>query len=219
MNSWPGCARPFPAVEIEACAGGGGRIDAGIARFTHRFWTSDNIDASSRVEIQRGFLQFMPPERMGAHVGASPAHASGRMQSMAFRCGVAMPGHFGVELDVRTIGDKDRDDLAAAIALYKQLRDRLHGGRTWMSDAGEHVVWQAVGSSEAFILIVTRTDMGETAYPPLVRLPMCFPDRRYRIDRKGKAPVEHDGAWLNRVGFALPRMPAEAVRLFEVSAI
>jgi alpha-galactosidase len=60
----------FPHVEIEACAGGGGRIDAGVIRHTHRFWTSDNIDAISRVSIQRGFLQFMPPElmaRMSAH--------------------------------------------------------------------------------------------------------------------------------------------------------
>lgn len=209
----------FPGVEIEACAGGGGRIDAGIARHSHRFWTSDNIDAVSRVASQRGFLQFMPPERMGAHVGASPAHATGRSQTMAFRCGVALPGHFGVELDIRTIDAKDRRELQSGIARYKALRDRLHSGRTWLGDAGDHVIWQAVGWSEAFVLIVTRTDIGELAYPPLLRLPMCLPDRRYQISRDGKEQVEHDGAWLTRMGFALPRMPAEAIRIFEVTAL
>ncbi|NJR20093.1 MAG: alpha-galactosidase, partial [Hyphomonadaceae bacterium] len=62
----------FPDVEIEACAGGGGRIDAGILAHTHRFWLSDCIDALSRLSIQSGFLQFFPPELMGSHVGASP---------------------------------------------------------------------------------------------------------------------------------------------------
>ena len=85
-----------PAVEIEGCAGGGGRSDAGMAPYVHRFWTSDNIDAVSRVPIQRGFLAFLPPELMGAHVGASPAHATGRSQSLGFRAAVATPGHFGV---------------------------------------------------------------------------------------------------------------------------
>ena len=209
----------FPMVEIEACAGGGGRIDAGIVRHTHRFWTSDNIDAASRVSIQRGFVQFMPPELMGAHVGASPAHATGRMQSMAFRTGVALPGHFGIELDVRQVAGAERAELRAAIARYKALRQRLHGGRTWLGEAGDHVVWQAVGSAEALLLIVTRTDMSAAAYPPLLRLPMCEGGRRYRITREAAEPVEHDGAWLARTGFALPPMPAEAVRVFEVTAL
>lgn len=209
----------FPAVEIEACGAGGGRIDAGILRYTHRFWTSDNIDAVSRVGIQRGFLQFMPPELMGAHVGASPAHATGRMQGMAFRSGVALPGHFGIELDVRQLQGAEREELRAAIARYKDLRGRLHSGRTWLGDAGDHVVWQAVGDADSLLLIVTRTDLSAQAYPPLLRLPMLDPVKRYRIARVGKDSIEHDGAWLARTGFALPRMPAEAVRIFEVTAI
>ena len=209
----------FPDVEIEACAGGGGRIDAGIIRHTHRFWTSDNIDAFSRVGIQRGFLQFMPPELMGAHVGASPAHSSGRMQSMAFRSGVALLGHFGVELDVRTVEGGEREELRGAIARYKQLRDRLHSGRTWLGECEDAVVWQAVGSVEAFILIVTRTDMSAQAHPPQLRLLMLDPARRYRLSREGKPPVEADGAWLIAMGFALPRMPAQAVRIYEVVAL
>jgi len=50
-----------PSVEIESCSGGGGRIDFGVLRHAHRVWTSDCIDALSRLTIQRGFLQFFPP--------------------------------------------------------------------------------------------------------------------------------------------------------------
>lgn len=209
----------FPDVEIESCAAGGGRIDAGILAHTHRFWTSDNNDALCRVAMQRSFLKLMPPELMGAHVGAAPAHSSGRSQAMAFRCGVALPGHFGVEMDPRTLCDADRAELAAGIDRYKALRDRLHSGRLWMGECGDTVVWQAHGSREAMILIVTRTAPAGGAFPPSLRLPMLDPERRYRIAREGKPGIEEPGAWLARVGFTLPPMPAEAVRIFEVTAL
>ncbi len=75
-----------PDVEIESCSGGGGRIDFAVLRHTHRVWTSDNIDALSRLAIQRGCLQFFPPEVMGAHVGTAPAHVTGRSQSHGVPC-------------------------------------------------------------------------------------------------------------------------------------
>lgn len=209
----------FPHVEIESCAAGGGRIDAGILAHSHRFWTSDNNDALCRVTMQRSFLKLMPPELMGAHVGAEPAHSSGRSQAMAFRCGVALPGHFGVEMDPRSLSDDDRAELTTGIARYKGLRDRLHAGRLWMGECGDGVVWQAHGSPEAMILIVTRTAMASGAFPPSLRLPMLDPARRYRIEREGKPAIEEPGAWLARIGFTLPAMPAEAVRIFEVTAL
>lgn len=209
----------FPHVEIESCAAGGGRIDAGILAQTHRFWTSDNNDALCRVAMQRGFLKLMPPELMGAHVGAAPAHSSGRSQAMAFRCGVALPGHFGVEMDPRSLSDDDRAELASGIARYKALRDRLHSGRLWMGECGDGVLWQAHGSPEAMILIVTRTAMASGAFPPSLRLPMLDPGRRYRIERERKPAVEEPGAWLARIGLTLPAMPAEAVRIFEVTGL
>ena len=146
-----------PHVEIESCAAGGGRIDAGIATRTHRFWTSDNLDGLSRLEIQRGFLAFMPPETMGAHVGQSPSHTTGRRQSLSFRAAVALPGHFGVELDPADLGEAERDQLAEWIALYKRLRDRLHSGRTWLGEAGDGLCWQAVGEPNDLVLFLYRS--------------------------------------------------------------
>lgn len=204
----------FPAVEIEACAGGGGRIDAGISAYTHRFWTSDNIDAVSRVAIQRGFLQFFPPELMGAHVGASPAHATGRSQSMDFRAGVALPGHFGVELDVRTLVAPDRDRLKHWIAVYKQHRDRLHRGKLWCGDAGDGLLWQAHGDAQALLLLVYRIEPQSWRHVPLLRLPMLDADRRYLIDG-----IEYDGAWLQAAGLPTPPLKAERFELIEITVL
>jgi alpha-galactosidase len=209
----------FPDVEIESCAGGGGRIDAGIIRHTHRFWTSDCIDAVSRVSIQRGFLQFMPPELMGSHIGTSPAHTTGRKQSMMFRAGVALPGHLGVELDLRFIDAEDRDALKAMIANYKMHRDRLHAGRLWQGDAGDGVVWQAHGEPDDLLLLVYRVEPTQQAYPPCLRLEMLDRSKRYRIVDDDNAETIFEGAWLATSGLPLPAMKAERFLLYAAKAL
>jgi alpha-galactosidase len=204
----------FPDVEIEACAGGGGRIDAGVVRHSHRFWTSDNIDAVSRVAIQRGFLQFMPPELMGSHIGASPAHATGRSQSMDFRGSVALPGHFGVELDVRNLDDADREKLSYWIATYKANRERLHHGAVWTGEAGDSLVWQAHGSVDDILLLIYRINPQTQRHAPIVKLPMLDATKRYRIDDH-----EADGAWLAAHGLILSPMLAESFQMVRMTAL
>ncbi|WP_221794607.1 alpha-galactosidase [Aquisediminimonas sediminicola] len=225
----------FPQVEIEACAGGGGRIDAGIIRHTHRFWASDCIDAVSRIAIQQGFLQFMPPEIMGSHVGASPAHSTGRSQSMTFRAGVALTGHFGVELDARQIVGQDRETLAQWIALYKQYRDQFHHGKLWQGEAQDGLVWQAHGDADELLLFVYRLTPSGQRHLPTLRLDMLDPNRAYRITRLDPvdphkhgfppapaleamrgAGLEMAGGWLNAVGLPMPPMKAEQVALFRI---
>ena len=207
-----------PAVEIEACAGGGGRIDMGILQHTHRFWTSDCIDARSRVEIQRGFLQFLPPEIMGAHVGTSPAHTTSRRQSQAFRAATALPGHFGVELNLGKLDEKTRAELAEWIGVYKMWRHRLHGGQVWMGSGEDGVLWQAHGDAQAnqILLFVTRLDPQTLRYAPPIRLPMVQTMARYRVAAvRGSAPTtEISGAWLTATGFAVPAMAAEQTQIF-----
>jgi alpha-galactosidase len=219
-----------PQVEIEACAGGGGRIDAGILARTHRVWTSDCIDPVSRLSIQRGFLQFFPPELMGAHVGASPSHTTGRRHSLAFRAAVAVTGSFGVELDVRRLDEAERADLAAWIAFYKRYRATLHGGRVWLGDAGDGVVWQAHGEHESFLLLVYRVSPTGQRWPPALRLPMADPSRSYEVVRVAvpggvgsDGPVDspgvrYGGAWLANAGLPLPALKAERCAIFSLEA-
>lgn len=219
-----------PAVEIEGCAGGGGRSDAGLVPFAHRFWTSDNIDAVSRVPIQRGFLAFLPPELMGAHVGASPAHATGRSQSLGFRAAVAMPGHFGVELDPRQLSADDRAELAEWIVFHKQWRHLLHGAETRLGEGADGLVWQAVGTAQEFLLFAIRTVPALDRRPQPLRLPFLGDSSSCTLEllriaggERGHAahrpalfdgPVSLTGSWLARAGLPLPPLKAESVAIF-----
>ena len=232
-----------PQVEIESCSGGGGRIDFAVLRHTHRVWTSDCIDALSRVAIQRGFLQFFPPEIMGSHVGTAPSHTTGRTQNMAFRAAVALPGHLGVELDVRHLDEADTTELRAWIALYKQLRDRLHTGRVWLGEVADGIAWQAHGDEAAgdVLLLVYRTAPSSHRYTPVLRLTMLDAGARYRVhevlpDGTVRATGRHntapffdaintpegltlDGAWLAHAGLPLPRAQAETAFIVRLQKV
>ncbi|NMN04266.1 alpha-galactosidase [Novosphingobium sp. SG919] len=227
-----------PKVEIEACAGGGGRSDAGMAPFVHRYWTSDNIDAVSRVAIQRGFLAFLPPEMMGSHVGASPAHATGRAQALAFRAAVALPGHFGVEMDPRTLAPAERDDLAGWIAFHREWRDLLHGGQVWLGEGNDGLVWQAQGAPNRQLLFVIRRAPAQDRRPQPLRLPHLAGQGvlNVRLLRLAggtgghaapttalhramhDAPVAMTGSWLAHAGLPLPPMNAQTVAIFAIEA-
>lgn len=117
-----------PQVEIESCSSGGGRIDFGVLQRTHRVWPSDNNDAIERLRIIPAWSQFLPLEVLGSHVGPSPNPITGRRLAMDFRAKVAIFGHMGVEADPARMSDKERETLAAHIALYKAWRGVLHAG-------------------------------------------------------------------------------------------
>ncbi len=209
--------RNFPDIEIEACAGGGGRIDAGILRYTHRFWTSDCIDAVSRARMQPGFLRFMPPELMGAHIGTAPAHSTGRSQSLDFRAAIACQGHLGVEFDLVKLCDNDRVRLAQWISFYKKWRYLLHKN-IWTGDAGDGMVWHAAGTCDDWIIFVYRIEPTACRHMPTLRLPFVTRDAQYDIATIGpdetQAAIRFDGSWLREVGLNIPPMQAEAASIF-----
>ena len=130
---------------------------------------------------------------------------------MDFRGSVALPGHFGVELDVRKLDDADRTKLAEWIARYKAHRDRLHHGKVWLGEGDDHLLWQAHGDADGLLLFVYRVAPQSHRHAPVVRLPMLDPERRYQIDG-----TEYDGAWLIQHGLSLPPMKAETGLTIEV---
>jgi len=235
-----------PALEIESCASGGARIDLGMLPWVQRFWTSDNNDARSRIGIQRGALQFMPPELLGAHIGAERSHTTGRSQALAFRAAVALPLHLGVEADVRALDPAQRDELARWITLYKQLRPRLHGVPVMLGEAGDGIVWQAHGDAEGAVLFIYRLEPTALRFSPPLRMPWLDPARHYRLRRlcsaaQGAMPgwgrsALHDaldapieagegqgavlpGAWLREHGFELPRLTGESALVLDVQPV
>ena len=228
----------FPQLEIESCASGGGRADAGILQYAHRVWTSDCNDATSRVAIQRGAMQWLPPAILGAHVGAAASHTTGRSQSLNFRAAVALGGHFGCEMDVRSLDRQSRNTLQQWITLYQRLRHQLHHGLIWQGETGDDVVWQAHGVETSLILLIYRLQPTAQRHPPTMLLPMLNRTKRYVIERLDPRELtpEHTnekylfddisakgvtlhGDWLVNHGLTLPRMMAETAIVLTLNAV
>lgn len=161
-----------PNVEIESCASGGGRIDYGALKRTHRVWTSDCTDALERLEIQRGASVFVPPEILGSHISASPNHQTGRRHTLAFRALVAIAYHLGVELNPLELTDEERAELRVYIETYKRLRDLFHapGASFRMEPLDGRYVWGAA-SAEKIVVIVAQGPQMVGEQPAPLRLP------------------------------------------------
>ena len=174
-----------PRVEIETCASGGGRIDLGVLARTDRVWTSDSIDALDRQRIQRGFSVLVPPELMGAHIGAPTAHTTGRRHDLAFRGITALFGTLGVEWNLLDTTAADRAQLGSIIALHKRFRPLLHAGDVIRVDHPDPTVLVngvvAADRSRA-LLAVVRMESGRSYHTPPVRVPGLDADRRYRVE-------------------------------------
>jgi alpha-galactosidase len=179
-----------PGLEIESCASGGGRVDLGILARTDRVWASDCNDPVERQSIQRWTGQLLPPELVGAHLGPSPAHTTGRETSDAFRLATALFGHAGIEQDLTACGPDELARITAWTAMYRELRPLLHSGRTVRADLTGpddpdrearllHGVVAHDGSAAVYCW--ARTATSTEAQSGRVPLPGLAADGRYRV--------------------------------------
>jgi alpha-galactosidase len=185
-----------PGLEIESCASGAGRVDLGILEHTQRVWGSDTNDPIERQQIHRGLELIVPPELIGAHIGPSPSHTTGRTHSLAFRAETAIWCHLGFEIDLRSTGEEETADLAAWVRFYKQHRGLLHTGTVVNADHPDPAIWISgvVSPDRSRALFgVAALRRSDTWPPGPVRLPGLDPDRGYRIEVAGPSPS--DQAW------------------------
>lgn len=172
-----------PQIEIESCASGGARTDLGILARTDRLWVSDNNDAIDRQRIQRGASFFFPLSVIGAHVGARRCHVTNRVLPMALRAPTAMFGHLGVEADLLGMDDADRAELGAAIALYKEHRELIHGGELVRLDG---LAWQnAIGvvsrDRRSALFSYCQLESHDEVLPGVLRFAGLDATLRYRL--------------------------------------
>lgn len=219
-----------PHVEIESCSSGGSRIDLGVLSRTDRVWTSDCNDALERQLIQRWTGVFLPPELMGAHVGPTHSHTTGRTHDLSFRVATALFGHFGIEWDINSATDAERAGLQAAIDYYKDVRSLVHSGVSVHSDHPDPAAWVhgvvAADQSEA-LFCYAQIATSVQHRPARVRFPGLDRTRTYQlsfdapaglprlIGREGKwEPVSLPGSVLGDVGIQLPVLePEQAILL------
>ncbi len=173
-----------PALEIESCSSGGGRVDLGVLEHTDRVWASDTNDPLERQLIQRWTTLLLPPELVGSHVGGATAHTTARVTDLHTRCLTSLFAHAGIEWDITSASAGELDQLAAWTRTYRELRPLLHSGdvvRADLPDPGAllHGV-VAADRTEAVFAYVRLTTVPE-ARPGRVRLPGLDPARHYQV--------------------------------------
>jgi alpha-galactosidase len=231
-----------PALEIESCAGGGGRIDLAILERTDRVWPSDCNDPLERQMIQRWTGQLVPPELVATHVSAAEAHTTGRHAALSFRLITALFGHAGIEEDLTRSSAEDLEKFALWAALYRELRPLLHSGRVVRGDLGaEATVLHGVVSADrtAAVFCWAQLVTAPEGQAGQVRFPGLAVDRDYRVRIRGEVghPSMHQvapppwvsqafeswvpvpGAVLVNAGLSMPTLNPEQAMLLEIRAV
>ncbi|WP_442812258.1 alpha-galactosidase [Streptomyces sp. NBC_00243] len=199
-----------PALRIESCSGGGGRVDLGILSRTDQAWASDNTDAADRMGIQHGYGQVYPARTMGAWVTDVPNQLTGRTVPLRFRFHVAMAGALGIGGDLTHWSEEELREGAALVAEYKQVRHLVQHGRLDRlsppaEDAVSVVQYTAADASETLLLVYRRVSRHGAPRVP-VRLRGLAPGARYRDARTGAV---HHAAVLGEYGLHVDLPPGD----------
>ncbi len=119
----------FPHVTVEACSGGGGRIDFSVLGVSDVVWTSDETGPRDRLAIQYGFLSTYPATTMSSWVTDEPDRVDLTGASEEFRFVMAMAGVFGIGSDLSAWTDEQVASASELVALYKTIRPTVFTGR------------------------------------------------------------------------------------------
>jgi alpha-galactosidase len=171
-----------PGLEIESCASGGGRIDLEMLEHTERVWGSDTNDPLERTQIHRYTELLVPPEMIGAHIGASPSHTTLRRHDLQFRAITAVWCHLGIEIDLTALDKSELEELAPWVAFYRENRDLLHTGSVVNADHPDEAIWVhgVVAADKSEALFAVTAMKRSVAWPPgRLRLPGLDPDKLY----------------------------------------
>jgi alpha-galactosidase len=109
----------YPDCFLENCAGGGGRYDLGMMKFSSMIWTSDNTIPQNRVKIQYGSLLAYPSATMSCHVSNRKGICEDEKQ-LKFRGDVALAGALGFELHLPNASDDLRSGISKQIEFYRK---------------------------------------------------------------------------------------------------
>jgi alpha-galactosidase len=188
-----------PAVEIETCASGGGRIDFGVLARTHRVWLSDSNDALERLRLQHDAALVLPAAVTGSHVGPRACHSSGRVHSMSFRAWVAAQRHLGFEMDLRELDAAEAATLAAVTAWWKANRGWLARADILRLESADPAViaeLHRAADGGRFVVFAGQAAASAQILPRPLRLAGLDPAARYRIAllNAADAPPQSRGA-------------------------
>ncbi|WP_263416421.1 alpha-galactosidase [Terriglobus albidus] len=157
-----------PAVEIESCSGGGGRVDLGVMQFTDEVWTSDNTDAYDRLFLQEGFSYAYTPAVMMAWVTDSPTWVNQRSLSLEYRFLSSMQGSLGIGANLNKWTPEDFAAAQKMIAAYKTVRQTVQQGdlyRLMSPREGEQAATESVSRDGKQVAVFAYLHSSTQMYP------------------------------------------------------
>ncbi|GAA1663526.1 hypothetical protein GCM10009745_01430 [Kribbella yunnanensis] len=186
-----------PDVLVEGCAGGGARVDLGMAARVDTLWPSDNTAPLDRLRIQQGFRTGFAPHLMSSWVTDAEGTHDGRERSLDFRFHVAMAGVLGIGADLSRWTDDQLKTAARHIEQYKDIRDLVVEGKVYGLTDGV----QYVGANRS---VVFRWETGDGTVRG------TLPTRVRRVPLAGLDPAKNyrvgseilPGSYLLQVGVA-----------------
>ena len=230
--------RRHPGLEIESCASGGARVDLGVLSHAQRVWASDTNDPIERQLIQRFTGVLLPPEIVGSHVGPARAHTTHRTASLSFRMLTALFGHAGIEWDITSCTDDERQALRGWSELYRELRPLLHAGVTVRADgadAGALLHGVVSPSRDHAVFAWVRLAPSTSGGAMRVRIPGLDPEATYVVRERTElggsdlhlvrapawmdAPLTASGRLLGEAGLPMPVLNPGSATLLEFTRL
>ncbi|WP_410784876.1 alpha-galactosidase [Kribbella sp. C-35] len=186
-----------PEVSVEGCAGGGARVDLGIASRVDTLWPSDNTAPLDRLRIQEGFRTGFAPHLMSSWVTDAEGTHDGRERSLGFRFHVAMAGVLGIGADLSHWTDDQLKTAARHIEQYKGFRELIAESKVYGLTAGV----QYVGATRSVVFLWETGDGNVRGTLPTRprRVPLAGldPAKNYRVGNE-----TYPGSYLLQVGVA-----------------
>ncbi|MGP7796765.1 alpha-galactosidase [Sphingomonas sp. CLY1604] len=207
--------RRHPALEIEGCAGGGGRVDLGMLRWVDEVWPSDNTDPSDRLAIQDGFTHAYTPAVMMAWVTDSPNWANTRVTSLDYRFLSAMQGGLGIGANLLKWQAEDVATASKWIAAYKTIRATVQRGNLYRlvspeaSASTSATMYVGRDGRQAVLFQMLHSSMWRDN-PPAILPQGLDPARRYAVRMLGGGalpagvPASASGAYWMATGLRAP---------------
>nr|WP_294694657.1 alpha-galactosidase [uncultured Friedmanniella sp.] len=170
----------FPHVTVEACSGGGGRVDLAVLQVSDVVWPSDETGPRDRLAIQYGFLSAYGPHVMSSWVTDEQDRLDVEPASLEFRFLVAMAGVLGIGADLTRWLPAELVRGRELIDLYRTIRRTVHHGQVEVHGHPRdpvHVV--EYGTPEQVVLLVyARADRPDEV---VVEPRTLQPEQVYRL--------------------------------------
>ncbi len=217
----------FPALLIENCAGGGNRIDFGLARYTDSGWMDDRTNPAAHVrQNHQALSHVLPPHYLLSYVMPSPEEPMEDEHDLRLLTRSRMGGILGLSYRADELDEGDYAVLAREVEVYKRVRALVANGSAVVlspSMTGTHrPAWELVQhtapSRQAAIVLAFQNDGAVEAVRVVPQ--RLDPGRTYAVSTMDLGPIgTFPGTVLERDGVELRGSPNSAARILLIEPV